>query len=106
MLFYYNNIYMKRFFLILLAILPVYSLAQNNTGRSQQRELHITEYYSWNDGQFLHYLSGKGIPFTDDIYLKNGSRVTATGELIQKTGTRKMITKGQCVDARGNIFDC
>jgi hypothetical protein len=51
-------------------------------------------------GKLVVTLDGK--PLKNDVQLKNGNRMTATGTVVRKDGTIQMLKPGTCVNTEGN----
>lgn len=47
-------------------------------------------------------VTADGKPLDTDVQLKNGSKITASGTIVFKNGTIKMLKPGSCVDEEGN----
>jgi hypothetical protein len=51
----------------------------------------------------MEVMASDGHVLKQDIDLKNGSTVTASGAVIKKDGSRDVLGNGQCVDINGHI---
>ena len=55
------------------------------------------------NGKMSHCIKTAGDPMTKDVTLKNGTKVSTTGEVTMKDGKKMMLKEGQCVDMEGKV---
>lgn len=57
------------------------------------------------NGTMMIMQNGDLIPMNKEITLDNGDKVTASGEILRKDGSKMKITEGMSIDKSGNITD-
>src|SRR5438105_13167648 len=60
-----------------------------------------THCYAMINGKMSHCTKTAGDPMTTDVTLKNGTKVSTTGEVTMKDGKKMMLKEGQCIDMEG-----
>src|SRR5690349_15625701 len=64
------------------------------------------ECYWMKDGNLLHCYGDKKEPLQSNVKLKNGTTITAKGEMTAKDGTKTQLQNGECVSLMGSVGDC
>src|SRR5437868_5634982 len=66
----------------------------------------MTHCYAMKDGAMLHCWGKDGHEaMTSDATLKNGTKVSTSGEVTMKDGKKTQLKNGQCILANGKIED-
>jgi hypothetical protein len=91
----------KIFFSYSLYLLVTVATAQQDS-TNKQKNIPSDNWYcaTIKNGNMVVTMNDK--PLVKDVKLKNGNRITASGMIIKKDGTMRIIEPGNCVNADGN----
>lgn len=64
------------------------------------------ECYMMKEGTLIHCMGDKAEAQRTNVTLRNGTKITTTGEVITSDGKTMAVANGQCVDMKGMVGDC
>lgn len=79
---------------------------QSTTTTTDKSTMKGHESYMMKDGTLMHCVGDKTETQKTNVTLKNGTRITTTGEVITSDGKTSALANGQCVDMKGMVGDC
>lgn len=93
--------------MVLLALLFSNILFAQTKSKTHVSNKHstMTHCYAMKDGAMVKCMGSKGEPMAMDATLKNGTKVSTTGEVTWKNGKKETLTNGQAIDMNGKIGD-
>lgn len=101
---------MKKLFAIVAAVIVSTAVfAQNDkkaetTPPSAEKKM-AHECYTMKDNALMHCMGDKAEAQKTDVKLKDGTTITAKGEVMKVDGSKSMLANGQCIDLNGKIGD-
>lgn len=102
---------MKKFIsLMIVALFATASFAQDNKYDAKpdvMADLKMShECYMMKKGVLFHCTGTDAKAFKENVTLKNGTVLSANGDVKQKDGSTSKLSDGQCVSLMGGIGSC
>lgn len=107
---------MKKLFVIVAAVMVSTAVFSQEEKKSETQTPATTapaaekkmahECYMMKDNALMHCMGTKAEPQKTDVKLKNGTTISAKGEVMKSDGSKEMLANGQCIELNGNIGDC
>lgn len=79
---------------------------KQTTTTTEKSTTKAHECYMMKEGALIHCMGDKSEAQKTNVTLRNGTKITTTGEVITSDGKTMAVANGQCIDMKGMVGDC